>query len=1552
MMDSIYDLEFDKPKYPKLSDFESHRIKNFKNKNFNKEELENLLKDAFYGISVNEETIFNPLINMPTMAADDFSKYLVYLMSKPEYFYFIIKHVFLMDSFPFQCLILRELFNHRFPLIIASRGASKCEVGDSMVVMGDGIHEIKDLVPEEIEQKQQYCNKQAFGETGYRDVEYSFYNGIKRTKRIITKSGRQLEGTLNHPIRVLRDGKIQWIEIGDLSIGDFTVVQRGVKEWESNTLDPQVAYMIGAMVGDGCYSEKSSCLGFTNKDQQSIDLVNKGLKKWNDSELDQMRCNTRERIQYTAKAVNKMNTQIKKDFIKDFQCNIYSAKTFKTTPKIIFGASFKAIQKYIQGLFDTDGCCPARSPLVELSSKSPKLIEETQMLLICLGIASSIKKQWNKKYQKYYYKLQVAGPSLREFNKQIGFGISYKQKQLDKHCSRACNSNLDIIPKEYIKDLILETKKELQIKFKGHGHNYERSLLTNSRLSTYDISYDKLNKLIEIFETSPISSDCESLNKLKKIAENYYYFDKITDILDSENKTYDIHINDNDHSFVSNGFITHNTSSLGMYLLISLIVRPEIKIVITGAGFRQAKLVFEVMENIWDKSPVLQSCYPGKHNGPKHGTDAWTFRLGNSICYALPVGPDGSKVRGYRANILLCVHKETLIQTDRGLVEISKYLEHDCFEVMNKEGNLELPDKIFKTQKQDVYEIKTKNGYKLKCSGHHKVWTTDGKNADWKLGKDLNLDDYLELDQNDYFPEDYITKNGLVVDEKIGYLLGVLVSEGHVNNRHQITITQNNKKFLEEIELLYPEFNWSYDFKPAHTDKRGWKINDCWDLRFCDTEFRTNLYKLGLDYSIHRDKCIPWCILQSPRSVVIEFLKGLFIGDGSCFSYKDNTGKKTKIRGAISYYSASEKLIEQLQIVLLKFGVIGCNIKRKSKISKNPNYVLKIADRTLFILHDLIKNAYWDDTIDSLFKVESLKKFRKKGNSYICEGTRCDKTIYIGSFKTEEECKDAYLDWLKSTKPAMRVKSVTKLDEQETLYDFVMPETHSFIGNGIINHNCDEFASVNRTVFEEVMSGFLAVSADPMEEIKQNARTKLLKHISPEDKRHLKSKEFNDPYKLKNQLILSGTAYYKHNHFYSYYNKWREIISTGGDHDKLRDIVGSDFNPDNFNWEDYSLMRVPIALTTTGFMDMAQINRIKSSTTSDVYAREYDTIFSDDSNGFYRRSLIDACTVSDLNEIVKQNTEGELEPVKFGATLYGDINKKYVYGVDPAYEGDNFAIVILECETNYRKVVHVWTTQATDHKQLLKDGVITENDYYHYAARKIRQLMIRFPCAYIAIDSQGGGKAVMEALRDDSKLETNERMILPYVDPSKPPKDTDSMEGDHIVYEIKPSSDWNIDANHSLKKDMEMKDVLFPSHDGITYSEAEFYDEALGVHATLNDTLEDCIFNIEELKNELTMIAVTETSTGKQRFDTPELKIGISKKGRLKKDRYSAFLMANYVARNQDVLIPRRITGELFSQGGFAKSSVFITGNKSVGNLNIANKFEKMYESQMSDKQN
>jgi len=262
--------------------------------------------------------------------------------------------------------------------------------------------------------------------------------------------------------------------------------------------------------------------------------------------------------------------------------------------------------------------------------------------------------------------------------------------------------------------------------------------------------------------------------------------------------------------------------------------------------------------------------------------------------------------------------------------------------------------------------------------------------------------------------------------------------------------------------------------------------------------------------------------------------------------------------------------------------------------------------------------------------------------------------------------------------------------------------------------------------------------------------------------------------------------------------------------------------------------------------------------------------------------------------------------------IRGDLSKRYVMGVDPASEVDNFSIIVLELHSDHRRIVHCWTTTRKDHVTKVKKGLTGEDNFYSYCARKIRRLMDLFPICHIALDAQGGGISVAEALHDSNQLKDGEQPIWPTIDEDKE-KPSDDQAGLHILEMCQFAKyDWYSEANHGLRKDLEDKALLFPRFDPVTIGLSIEEDKA---NNRLYDTLEDCVLEIEELKSELSLIEITQTSNGRDRWDTPEVKLGIGKKKRMRKDRYSSLLMANMAARSISAEVKQ---APYIGYGGFA----------------------------------
>ena len=523
------------------------------------------------------------------------------------------------------------------------------------------------------------------------------------------------------------------------------------------------------------------------------------------------------------------------------------------------------------------------------------------------------------------------------------------------------------------------------------------------------------------------------------------------------------------------------------------------------------------------------------------------------------------------------------------------------------------------------------------------------------------------------------------------------------------------------------------------------------------------------------------------------------------------------------------------------------------------------------------------------------------------------KIIIVGAAFRQSKVLFEYMDTIWKNAPVLRdlcdSKSGPRRDvdrcvmhiNQSTITCLPLGDGSKIRGQRANDIIADEFASIPREIFENVVAGFAIVASSPIEKVKSKAKAKRAKQLGIELK-----EEGNGIQEKSNQIVLSGTAYYDFNHFADYWRRYRAIVNSKGSRSKLKEVFGNE-PPEDFDWSEYSVIRIPVEKLADGFMDEGQVARAKATIHSGIYNMEYGACFTTDSQGFFKRSLIESCTTSKENPI--KHLSGD---VFFESQLRGSSSKKYVYGVDPASEVDNFSIVVLEVNPDHRKVVHCWTTNRQQHKDKLKMKIVDEDDFYSYCAKKIRQLMKVFPCSEIALDAQGGGIAVMEALHDKDKIGEGELPIWPVINEDKE-SDTDDHPGLHILKMCQfANAGWLAEANHGLRKDFEDRRVLFPYFDSISLGLSAEEDNATG---RVYDTLEDCVMEIEELKDELSMIVMTQTSTGRERWDTPEVKVAAGKKNRMRKDRYSSLIMANMSAR---ILSTEKAMVDHMTQGGFA----------------------------------
>ena len=215
----------------------------------------------------------------------------------------------------------------------------------------------------------------------------------------------------------------------------------------------------------------------------------------------------------------------------------------------------------------------------------------------------------------------------------------------------------------------------------------------------------------------------------------------------------------------------------------------------------------------------------------------------------------------------------------------------------------------------------------------------------------------------------------------------------------------------------------------------------------------------------------------------------------------------------------------------------------------------------------------------------------------------------------------------------------------------------------------------------------------------------------------------------------------------------------------------------------------------------------------------------------------------------------------------GRVKREYVMGVDPARTSDAFAISILELGTK-RRLIYCFTYV---------------NKPFSVGVKKIRELMRKFNIVQIGMDSQGGGLAVRDLLMMQ-ELSGGELPVFE-ID-----SDNKSAPGHYILKLVNPTTKWIEDANFMLQKNIEDRDILFPS-------------TILGGKSYKGDNieaLEEIHAEIEACKKELEQISVTQTITGLRHFDIEPSLEDKKRKIKPRKDRYSSLLIANSIARDLD----------------------------------------------------
>ena len=301
----------------------------------------------------------------------------------------------------------------------------------------------------------------------------------------------------------------------------------------------------------------------------------------------------------------------------------------------------------------------------------------------------------------------------------------------------------------------------------------------------------------------------------------------------------------------------------------------------------------------------------------------------------------------------LCLTGDTLISTPHGLLPLETVVDSArtcpcCGEnnhgILHKEGLLagealvydgagrkQKTKATYYKKEAHTYKVETTHGYFLKGTRKHKVlaigpdllvkWVPIGllTNEYWvavasdeqraKSQKyDFSLDEMCARRHSNRNSPNRLPNR---MTPELARILGYFVSEGTCSPTFSISFSNADSRLHDDIRKCMTS-----EFGIRHIDDRH-QHNLAYNTRFGSTVTRDYLARVGLDYVKSGEKCIPWSIMTAPLAIAKHFIRAYYDGDGSI--------------DALSATSKSRQLIDQLQILLARFGILS-----KIKPHSNP----------------------------------------------------------------------------------------------------------------------------------------------------------------------------------------------------------------------------------------------------------------------------------------------------------------------------------------------------------------------------------------------------------------------------------------------------------------------------------------------------------------------------------------------------------------------------------------------------------------------------------------
>ncbi len=424
-----------------------------------------------------------------------------------------------------------------------------------------------------------------------------------------------------------------------------------------------------------------------------------------------------------------------------------------------------------------------------------------------------------------------------------------------------------------------------------------------------------------------------------------------------------------------------------------------------------------------------------------------------------------------------CFTGNARIATDRGLVRIKEIVEGKGHYFAATHKGFKRISAKFKNGVKEVFEVKTKAGYKVKLTAEHKLLTFDMrgrfylkplkefKEGDWIVLLPSRMpDDLPEVELNTKIPAPSKHSYGRrsiklpkTLNKDLAFILGVYLGDGsRIKDEYAFAKGFRfavDAKRTKDILLLKEKLEELFGVEVRLSKGDGEVAVLSVYSRELAEFFRINGFVKKSSYEVF----VPEQIFRSPYSVMAAFVAGVFFADGG------NRGGK----GGFRISSVNRKFLEDISLILLS----GLGIPSKLTVQKRRDgwkdlYTLSINGsehmRKFFeIVKDYTTKAY-DRPISKRdgafnFPINLLPRYNylsgiQRTVAYTNPSFSAKTLMFIENhFEALEEADKEDAEIMCRTL-ADRIESIKPLGKEE-VFDLEVEDVHLLSGNGFYTSN-------------------------------------------------------------------------------------------------------------------------------------------------------------------------------------------------------------------------------------------------------------------------------------------------------------------------------------------------------------------------------------------------------------------------------------------------------------------------------------------------------------------